>query len=201
MVAMTRRQALQAGAAALAAPAFVEQANAQSTFDWRRFRGERIEATVQLSPRGQFLQKNNAEFEELTGIKVGLEVVPEQQHRQKIIVEYASGRPSFDVTEISLHVNKRQVGKARWNTDIRALLADPTLTAPDFDFADYGKGMVDYATQADGRLDSCPAGADYFILYYNKELFAARPCMKVVWHSFQLKPIEPGGERSRMNLR
>jgi multiple sugar transport system substrate-binding protein len=101
-------------------------------------------------------------------------VVPEQQHRQKIIVEYASGRPSFDVTEISLHVNKRQVGKAGWNTDIRALLADPTLTAPDFDFADYGEGMVTYATQADGRLDSCPAGADYFILYYNKDLFAAR---------------------------
>jgi multiple sugar transport system substrate-binding protein len=174
MVDMTRREALRAGAAALAAPAFVGQANAQSSFDWRRFRGERIEATVQLSPRGQFLQKNNAEFEELTGIKVGLEVVPEQQHRQKIIVEYASGRPSFDVTEISLHVNKRQVGKARWNTDIRALVADASLTSPDFDFADYGQGMVTYATQADGRLDSCPAVADYFILYYNKELFAAK---------------------------
>ncbi|MFC7476009.1 ABC transporter substrate-binding protein [Dankookia sp. GCM10030260] len=171
---MTRRRALQAGAAALAAPALVEQALAQSGFDWRRFRGERIEVTVQLSPRGQLLQRNAAEFEALTGIKLGLEVVPEQQHRQKIIVEYASGRPSFDVTEISLHVNKRQVGKARWNTDIKALIADPALTAPDFDFADFGAGMVQYATQGDGRMDSLPAFADYFILYYNKELLAAR---------------------------
>jgi len=174
MLGITRRAALRAGAAAIAAPALVERANAQSAFDWRRFRGERIEATIQLSPRGQFLQKNAAEFEELTGIKVGLEVVPEQQHRQKIIVEYASGRPSFDATEISLHVNKRQVGKARWNTDIKALIADATLTAPDFDFADFGAGMVQYATQADGRMDSLPAFADYFILYYNKELLAAR---------------------------
>jgi multiple sugar transport system substrate-binding protein len=174
MLRITRRAALQGGAALLAAPPIVDRANAQSAFDWRRFRGEQIEVSVQLSPRGTMLQQNNKEFEELTGIRCGLEVVPEQQHRQKIIVEYASGRPSFDVTEISLHVNKRQVGKARWNTDIRELLADPSLTAPDFDFADYGEGMVTYATQADGRLDSCPAAADYFILYYNKDLFEAK---------------------------
>ncbi|MBX9700856.1 MAG: extracellular solute-binding protein, partial [Acetobacteraceae bacterium] len=169
---MTTRRAILASA--LAAPALIERANAQSGFDWRRFRGERIEVTIQLSPRGTLLQQANREFEELTGIRCGIEVVPEQQHRQKIIVEYASGRPSFDVAEISLHVNKRQVGKARWNTDIKALLADATLTAPEFDFADFGAGMVQYATQSDGRMDSCPAFADYFIIYYNKELFAQR---------------------------
>jgi multiple sugar transport system substrate-binding protein len=172
---ITRRAALQVGiGAALAAPAVAERAGAQSQFDWKRFRGERIEVTIQLSPRGTLLQQANREFEELTGIRCGIEVVPEQQHRQKIIVEYASGRPSFDVAELSLHVNKRQVGKAKWNTDIKALIADASLTAPDFDFADFGAGMVQYATQADGRMDSCPAFADYFILYYNKELFAAR---------------------------
>ncbi|GGC50317.1 ABC transporter substrate-binding protein [Siccirubricoccus deserti] len=174
MRGITRRRALQAGGSLLAAPAIVHHANAQSGFDWKRFRGERIEVSVQLSPRGTLLQQNNREFEELTGIRCGIEVVPEQQHRQKIIVEYASGRPSFDATEISLHVNKRQVGKARWNTDVKALIADASLTAPDFDFADFGAGMVQYATQSDGRMDSLPAFADYFILYYNKELLAAR---------------------------
>ncbi|MFM7780353.1 MAG: extracellular solute-binding protein, partial [Alphaproteobacteria bacterium] len=171
---ITRRQALGATAALLAAPALVRQANAQSRFDWKRFAGERIEVTLQTSPRGLLLQRQNKEFEDLTGIRCGIEVVPEQQHRQKIIVEYASGRPSFDVAELSLHVNKRQVGKARWNTDIKALIADTSITAPDFDFADFGAGMVQYATQADGRMDSLPAFADYFILYYNKELLAAK---------------------------
>ena len=171
---ITRRQALGAGAALLSAPAFVRQANAQSRFDWKRFAGERIEVTLQTSPRGLLLQRQNREFEELTGIRCGIEVVPEQQHRQKVIVEYASGRPSFDVAELSLHVNKRQVGKARWNTDIRALIADQSITAPDFDFPDFGAGMVQYATQSDGRMDSLPAFADYFILYYNKELLAAK---------------------------
>ncbi|MES2714007.1 MAG: extracellular solute-binding protein [Pseudomonadota bacterium] len=171
MQGITRRAALLG---TLAAPAIIERAGAQSTFDWRRFRGERIEVSVQTSPRGALLQQHNREFEELTGIRAGVEVVPEQQHRQKIIIEYASGRPSFDVGEVSLHVNKRQVGRARWNTDIRALIADRTLTAPDFDFDDFGAGMRTYATQADGRMDTLPAFADYFILYYNKELLAAK---------------------------
>ncbi len=174
MKAMTRRQALMASAGLLAAPALVQEVGAQGTFDWKRFRGESIEVSIQLSPRGQFLQRANAEFEALTGIKCGIEVVPEQQHRQKIIVEFASGRPSFDVTEVSLHVNKRQVGRAKWCTDIKALMADASITAPEFDFADFGQGMVNYATQADGRMDTLPAFADYFILYYNKELLAAK---------------------------
>ena len=57
------------------------RANAQSRFDWKRFAGERIEVTVQTSPRGLLLQRNNKEFEDLTGIRCGIEVVPEQQHR------------------------------------------------------------------------------------------------------------------------
>jgi len=171
MQGITRRTTLLG---TLAAPMVVQEVGAQGAFDWRRFRGERIEVSVQLSPRGNLLVQHNREFEELTGIRAGVEVVPEQQHRQKIIIEYASGRPSFDVGEVSLHVNKRQVGRARWNTDIRALIADQTLTAPDFDFPDFAQGMREYATQADGRMDTLPAFADYFILYYNKELLAAR---------------------------
>ena len=174
MTGLSRRATLLGAGALLAAPPLVERAGAQSAFDWRRFRGERIEVSVQTSPRGALLTQHNREFEELTGIRAGVEVVPEQQHRQKIIIEYASGRPSFDVGEVSLHVNKRQVGRARWNTDIRALIADTQLTAPDFDFDDFGAGMRAYATQADGRMDTLPAFADYFILYYNKELLAAR---------------------------
>ncbi len=174
MAKLSRRGLALAATGALAAPPLVERANAQSQFDWRRFRGERIEVSVQTSPRGLLLQQHNREFEELTGIRAGVEVTPEQQHRQRVIVEFASGRPSFDVVEISLHVNKRQVGRARWNTDVRALIADPSLTAPDFDFADFGEGMRTYATQADGRMDTLPAFADYFILYCNRDLFAAR---------------------------
>lgn len=171
---ITRRTALSAGAGLLAAPPIVRQANAQSAFDWKRFSGERIEVSLTSNPRSTILIQNQREFEDLTGIRVGAEQIPEQQHRQKFAIEFASGRPSFDVVGISLHVNKRQVGKARWCTDIKALMADPSITSPDFDFADFGAGAVAYSTQSDGRMDTLPEFTDYFILYYNKELLAAK---------------------------
>jgi multiple sugar transport system substrate-binding protein len=167
---LTRRATL----GLLAAPALIERANAQSQFDWRRFRGERLEVSLTANPRSQILMNGHREFTELTGIQVGGEQIPEQQHRQKFAIEFASGRPSFDVISISLHVNKRQVGRARWCADLKPLLADATLTAPDFDFADFGAGPVAYSTQSDGRMDTIPEFTDYFILYYNKELLAAR---------------------------
>jgi multiple sugar transport system substrate-binding protein len=169
---MMHRRSFVAGA--LAAPAIVEQVGAQAAFDWRRFRGQSIEVSLTANPRSQLFIQHQREFEELTGIRVGSEAIPEQQHRQKAVIELASGRPSFDVLGVSLHVSKRQIGRARWLTDVRPLLADATLTAPDMDFNDFGPGMIAYATQADGRMDSLPEFTDYFILYWNKELFAQR---------------------------
>lgn len=174
MSEITRRAALRAAAGVLAAPALVESVGAQSAFDWKRFKGERVEASLTANPRSSLLIQHQKEFEELTGIRVGAEAIPEQQHRQKFAIEFASGRPSFDVVGISLHVSKRQVGRAKWTTDIRPLLRDATMTSPDFDFADFGPGPVAYSTQADGRMDTLPEFTDYFILYYNKELLAAK---------------------------
>ena len=45
---------------------------------------------------------------------------------------------------------------------------------PDFDFADFSKASVDYATQSDGRMDMLMQNLDYQILYWNKEIFAAK---------------------------
>ena len=161
-----------ASAAAPAAPTTV--ASTGGNFDWKRFKGQTINALLVVASYTDTRKSHFKEFEDLTGIKVNVDIVPEQQQRQKQIIEFTSGNPSFDVTDESWHVTKGLFGKGKWLLDLRDLIKDPTMTSPDFDFSDFTKGAVNYATQADGRLDTIPLAVDQWILYWNKDLFAKK---------------------------
>jgi multiple sugar transport system substrate-binding protein len=173
-----RRRLLQAGlgAATLGTIPGAGQlaAHAQGTFDWKKFKGEKIEVFLVKSPRGDLLTKYHKEFEDLTGITVGSEMIPEQQQRQKAVIEFNSGNTSFDVIALSYHVQKRLFGKNKWMVDVRPLVADKSLVDPALDFADFSNGGMNWATQPDGRIDSLPFNIDPWVLYYNKELFDAK---------------------------
>src|SRR5512137_1379718 len=173
-----RRRLLQAGlgAAALGAIPGAGQlaAQAQGAFDWKKFKGEKIEVFLNKSPRGELFTRYHKEFEDLTGITVGSEMIPEQQQRQKAVIEFNSGNTSFDVIALSYHVQKRQFGKNKWMVDVKPLLADKSMTDPNLDFADFSNAGVAWATQPDGRIDSLPFNIDPWVIYYNKELFDAK---------------------------
>ena len=166
-----RRTLFAASAGLLAAPAIVERANAQSAFDWKQAKGSKIEVNLAKSPRGDVLQAHQKEFEELTGIKVGAEQIPEQQQRPKVAMEMSSGHPSFDVVNVAMHVQKRLIERGRWMEDLRPLIADKSLTHPDLDMDDFSAATIRAATGADGKINVLPMNQDLFILYYNKELF------------------------------
>ena len=169
-----RRHLLAVSAGLLAAPALVETAGAQSPFDWKQAKGAKIEVNLQKSPRSDQLQAHQKEFEELTGIKVGSEQIPEQQQRPKVAMEMASGRPSFDVVNVAMHVQKRLIERAKWMQDLRPYLADPALTAADFDLGDFFPAGMKVATGPDGKINVLAINQDLFVLMYNKELLAAK---------------------------
>src|SRR5207248_7291449 len=173
-----RRRLLQAGAGAAALGALpgagLLSANAQAAFDWKRFKREKIEILLVKSPRGDLLSKYHKEFEDMTGIQVGSEMIPEQQQRQKAVIEFNSGNPSFDVIAISYHVQKRQFAKNNWLADLRPMMNDKALTDPNLEFNDFAKGGLNYAVEPDGRVNSVPFNLDPWVVYYNKELFSAK---------------------------
>jgi multiple sugar transport system substrate-binding protein len=138
---------------------------------WKRYAGTTLEVNLIKGPRGDLLQRHVAEFTELTGIKVSSELIPEQQQRQKAVIELSSGRPSFDVVHLSYHVQKRQFDKAGWLADITGFMKDPNLAAPDLVESDFSAAGLQYAKNDKGELRSLPWSVDYFILYYNKDIF------------------------------
>ncbi|MGE0798054.1 MAG: sugar ABC transporter substrate-binding protein [Lautropia sp.] len=170
-----RRDWLRAAAVAAGLPLLPllpRTAAAQGAFDWKRYAGQTIEVHLVKSPRGELLQKGEKEFEQLTGIKVGSEQIPEQQSRQKAVIEFNSGKTSFDVIHLSYHVQKRQFAKGRWLEDLRPYFQ--SQAPAELDLADFSEGGMFYATQSDGRIDSLPLNLDPWVLYWNKELFAAK---------------------------
>jgi multiple sugar transport system substrate-binding protein len=142
--------------------------------NWKKYAGTTLEANLVKGPRGELLQKYADEFTELTGIKVESEVIPEQQQRQKAVIELTSGKPSFDVIHLSYHVQKRQFEKAGWLADLTDFMNDPTLTTPDLKVSDFSSGGLQFAQNDKGKMLSLPWSVDYFILYWNKEIFAKK---------------------------
>src|SRR5579859_7859779 len=169
----TRRRFL-AGSAALGGLGLAGIRPAFAEVNWKKFAGAKIEVNLVKSPRGDILQQYEKVFEALTGIKVASEQVPEQQQRQKTVIELTSGRPSFDVVHLSYHVQKRQFEKAGWLADMTGYMKDPSLTASDLVESDFSAAGLQYAKNDKGQMLSLPWSVDYFILYYNKELFAKK---------------------------
>jgi multiple sugar transport system substrate-binding protein len=174
MFKATRREFL-AGAAGLGAAAMFGGRPAFSAdVDWKKFSGQTLDVNLVKSPRSDTLLKYMSEFEEMTGMKVNAEATPEQQQRQKTVIELSSGKPSFDVIHLSYHVQKRQFEKAGWLADIGGYLKDPSLTDAGLTEADFAQAGLDFAKDSDGTLRSLPFSVDYWIIYWNKELFQAK---------------------------
>ncbi|WP_311272690.1 MULTISPECIES: sugar ABC transporter substrate-binding protein [unclassified Rhizobium] len=168
------RRAFMAGTAAIAVTAAFGIRPASAAVDWKKHAGTTLEVNLVKSPRSETLLKYIKEFEELTGIKVNAEATPEQQQRQKVVIELSSGKPSFDVVHLSYHVQKRQFEKGKWLADISGFLKDPSLTDPSLTESDFAEAGMQFAKDSDGVLRSLPFSVDYWILYWNKELFAAK---------------------------
>src|SRR5581483_8950785 len=146
------RRTMLTGTAAVGASALVGAKPAFSQVNWKKYAGQSIEVILAKGPRGDLVQKYADEFTQLTGIKVGSEQIPEQQQRQKAVIELASGKPSFDVIHLSYHVQKRQFEKAGWLADITDYMKDPTLTTPDLTESDFSAAGLAYAKDDKGRM-------------------------------------------------
>lgn len=171
---MIRRRHLLGAAAALPMFSIVEKANAQSQFDWKMAKGAKIEVNFQKGPNADVLERNHKKFEELTGIKVGSEQIPEQQQRPKVALELSTGRPTFDVVAVALHVQKRLIERGKWMEDLRTWIGNKNVTAPEFDYADFAGPALRWGQAADGTMHTLASNYDVWLMFWNQAIFAEK---------------------------
>lgn len=141
-------------------------------FNWQQFEGQEIRFLMNRHPFTDFLEPVVHEFEELTGIKVTLESFPEDQFRQRRLLEVGSGADTLDgYMFMPGQVGAQYLG-ADWVRHIDDLVADPALTLPDLDLEDFFGGAISTFETPEG-LVGLPLQIESSLLFYRKDLLEA----------------------------
>lgn len=145
---------------------------AAADFDWGRFKGKNITVRMidQKRTWSTLVSGWVDEFEQLTGIKVVLEVLPQEQYNQKIGVEASSGAGLIDVFTTLPAQEGIKLWRAGFVAPIEGYLKDPTLTAPDYDANDFMRPALE-GMKDKGTIFALPAGTEVGMLFYRKDLF------------------------------
>ena len=156
--------------AALGTGGVVVPASAQA-FNWKKHAGAKLRVVTLKFPLSEIQQARLADFEQLTGIKVQWEMLPEDLWRQKVKVEHLGGATDLDVFLSYYAQEGKQFLTSGWYTDMRPMMRNPELTSPDFAWDDFIPNMRDAAT-IEGQVPIIPDRAVTIpILYYRRDLF------------------------------
>lgn len=176
MVTTWSRRELLAGCgsglalAAIGETGSVRSASAQG-FNWKKHAGAKLRVVTLKFPLSEIQQVRLAEFEQLTGIKVQWEMLPEDMWRQKVKVEHLGGATDLDVFLSYYGQEGQQFLASGWYSDTVPMMRNPDLTSPDFAWDDFIPAVRDGAT-ADGKVPIIPDRAAALpILYYRRDLF------------------------------
>jgi multiple sugar transport system substrate-binding protein len=159
--------------AATAPGALAQDASAPaSSFDWQRFAGQEITIVATQNPWQAALEPLIPEFQELTGMTVNFESLPEQQFRQRLQVELTAGSDDIDGFMTAVLQDGARFTRAGWYEDLAPYPQDPSITSPDYGFTNFGEGLISGHT-IDGTLIGMPVLTDVEMLYYRKDLLEA----------------------------
>lgn len=160
---------------------FISQAAAQG-IEWsddmtawlrevgKPFAGQTVRLATESTPPSNAINSAlKPYFEEATGIKVEIEVLPLEQVLQKMTLDVASGLGSYDLYYID------QSWMASFSGDVidprEKYEASPDLAMPGYDFDDFLASLVDGISMYDGIMVGVPYDIPIFIQMYRRDIF------------------------------
>jgi multiple sugar transport system substrate-binding protein len=167
--AYNRRQALaMVGGGALAA---MRRAHA-ADFDWKRYSGTQVRFMVSIHPWTDWAQKQLADLEAVTGIKVGWEILYEDQLRQKLPLTLRSDPGAVDGFFTLPSWDAAAFARAKWYQPLDAYIRSD-LTAPDWEYADFFPNILNIHRVA-GEQIGIPITIELQTLFFNKAMLQSR---------------------------
>ncbi len=151
--------------------AFVLAIVSAAGFDWKAYSGTTIHVVFDSHPWQKFIQPLVPQFERETGIKVQVQAYPEDQFRQKLLVDLSAGSTGVDVFMFMPAQDLSLDMKNDWIQPVDTYLDNPSLTSPSFDYKDFLDG-VRSSYEMDGKTWGVPLHVETFFLFYRKDLFA-----------------------------
>lgn len=157
-----------------------QKASASGEFDWRQFEGETIVTCFPNHVTYNALMPLIPEFEELTGIKVEVDLLQYMKMHDKQVLEMS--KPSGDYDLISMVCMwKAEYATAGMLTPLEPFFENPSLAYPDYDFDDLVPAYVENTGYVGGKkiylggpgatLYGVPFGAETSIMIYRKDIF------------------------------
>ncbi len=154
------------GAAALAPAAHA------ADFNWKRFTGTSLRFMVSVHPWTQWAQTQLPALERDTGIKVGWEILYEDQLRQKLPLTLRADPGSVDGFFTLPSWDAAAFSRAGWYAPLDKFIRSDQ-TAPDWDFADFFPNILKIA-QYGGVQIGIPITIELQALFVNKTMLAAK---------------------------
>lgn len=162
--------------AATSAPAaFADSHGDWGDIDWRQFEGESINVLATAMPVSEVYAGVIDQFTELTGIDVNFEMMNDTDRKNTQLLDFQGGTGDWDVSNVG--ISNREEFVAGDNLEpLQPYLDDPSLTdATWYDIGDYSDGVIGGGytggDMVEGTLVYLPFTAEYFLLWYRKDIF------------------------------
>ncbi|MHC1772840.1 MAG: ABC transporter substrate-binding protein [Flexilinea sp.] len=160
--------------------AFAEQVEASPSsqeFSWDMAKGTELTILLNQHTAANEIEKHLAEFEELTGIKCNISILPEDNYYDKLTISLSSGSEP-DVFMCGPLMPWELAGE-NYIEDLTPYMEDASLTASDYEVGDFFEGVLgmfkwdtkDGHAVGTGPQWSIPMVFEQYVLGYNKRIF------------------------------
>ena len=141
-----------------------------ANIDWKQFKGESVTVLLSKHPWQEQIEPLIPEFEELTGMKVKLKLLPENQYLTKVPADMEAGTFKFDVFMTQLYEAPKFCGE-NWLADLEPLINDSSVTDPNwYKYDDFFAGARDVAVIGNTYLSHIAITAESQVLVYRKDI-------------------------------